>query len=199
MKNRAINTANAICQSESVGIVMNRDVSMAELVAFAERLCVLFSRKTFHILNIRDAAQHDGEFSETEGERYTISEVNINDEHPLGRDPLVNGWFWLGNEAMWAKILRKKFRLSQASVDNNKFLQKLTSLERKLDSMQWTISELSARMEELIDSVHASLLPALLKEKRYYRLMSHISWGKKRQKYKNKLNRVIGMIQKYTL
>lgn len=96
MKKRAINTANAISQSKSVGIVMNRIIRAEELVAFAERLCSLFTRTSFHILNVKDTPQQGVSVSyEAEGERYVIQEVSFNDEHPLGGKNLkmiYSGW-----------------------------------------------------------------------------------------------------------
>ena len=191
MKKRAINTANAISQSKSVGIVMNRIIRAEELVAFAERLCSLFTRTTFHILNVKDTPQQGVSVSyETEGERYVIQEVSFNDEHPLGREKSENELFWLGNVQMWSKVLRQKFCISERSVENNKLMQRLTAVESKVDSLI-SATEL---MKIAVYSIH---LPRLQKEMRYYRFMSHITWGKRRKKYKDKRKRIREEIRKY--
>lgn len=111
MNRRAKNTNAQLQAGIHAGLIMNRQVTREELMAFCETVCKMYPGCNFHVLNIRDSPDSTSakiDFQETT-EKYTLAQISFNDAHKNGRNPSENPNFWYGNEVMWKKVLLASF------------------------------------------------------------------------------------------
>lgn len=111
LRKRARNTVTSIKNAKSVGIVMRRSLTTADIIQFAEAMRQLFPSSHFHILNIRD--EPGSRFyskRELTGKHWSIQEISFDDTHPLGRTR-DNPLFWHGDEKTWLQVLQKRYYL----------------------------------------------------------------------------------------
>ena len=136
MERRAKNTINKIKQSRCVGIVMNRHIGKSELLEFAHSLEMLFPECVFYIINIKDIPDYEN--SETtyviKTDKYIVKEICFDDSHYAGRDKSKNSSFWIGNEALWGRVLVDNFYVKGCRYKyyKQRIIQKIRGLYNRI-------------------------------------------------------------------
>lgn len=133
MNRRAKNTNAQLQACFHAGLIMNRQVTREELMAFCETVCKMYPGCSFNVLNIwdnPDASSAKIDFQETK-EKYTLTQISFNDAHKNGRMPSENPHFWYGNEVMWKKVLLAAFAVKGSwKVRARKAWKKTVSLAK---------------------------------------------------------------------
>lgn len=113
MNRRLEHLSRSIRESRDVGIVMNRNIPMEEIKEFVESLAPLFPQCAFHVLNMRHSETQSGvkwgKIIRTGS--HSIREVCFNDTHRNGGQETGNADWWLGNNRVWKKVLKRTFFL----------------------------------------------------------------------------------------